>query len=109
MMHLYWSLVKVMFRAAKKDDNHNEIVNFFKDCGWSVLEVYQLKECCDIIVGRAFQTIAIEIKDGAKPLSKRKLTPGELNFRQNWRGHYRVVQSIEDVMNINQEFFNAKR
>lgn len=96
-----------MRTAAKKDDNHNKIVQFFKVCGWTVLEVHQLKNCCDIFVSRAFQTIAVEIKDGSKPPSKRKLTAGEFLFRQNWRGHYRLVESIEDVMDINMEFFGA--
>jgi hypothetical protein len=98
-----------MFRAAKKDDNHKEIVSFFESCGWVVWDTSQLKDCVDIVVSRAFQTIVVEIKDGSKPPSKRKLTPGELKFRQKWRGHYRLVQSVEDVMDINQEFFRAKR
>tara|TARA_Y100000310_G_C20699475_1_gene828378 strand:- start:5904 stop:6212 length:309 start_codon:yes stop_codon:yes gene_type:complete len=95
--------------VSKTDDNHKEIVKMFRDCGWVVLDVHTLKDCCDIFISRAFQTIAVEIKDGKKKPSARKLTPGELKFRQNWLGHYRLVESIEDVMDINQEFFGAKR
>jgi hypothetical protein len=95
--------------VSKKDDNHNEIVDIFKKCGWVVWETYQLKNCVDIVVSKGFQTVVVEIKDGSKPLSLRKLTDGELKFRQNWRGHYRLVQCIEDVMDINMEFFGVKR
>ena len=32
-------------RAAKKDDNHQEIVKAFRKLGWSVLDTAQLKNC----------------------------------------------------------------
>lgn len=33
----------------------------------------------------------------------------EALMAQNWNGHYRVVATINDIMDINQEFFGAKR
>ncbi len=97
-----------MIRAAKKDDNHAEIAKFFKDNGWSVLDISQLKNCADIIIGRGLQTVIIEIKDGKKPPSQRKLTAGEFKFSKEWCGEYREVHSINDAMDINQKFFGAK-
>jgi len=43
----------------------------------------------------------IEIKDGSKPPSKRKLSEGEQKFRDNWQGEYALVICNEDVISIN--------
>lgn len=39
----------------------------------------------------------IEIKDGSKPPSKRKLTPDEARFRGSWTGGYRIVEDLAGV------------
>ena len=83
--------------AAKVDANHAEVVKEFRKLGWYVLNVSQLKNCCDIIVSKAGRVFAIEIKDGNKPPSQRKLTEGELRFQKEWQGNYSIVESIDDV------------
>jgi hypothetical protein len=40
----------------------------------------------------------MEIKDGAKVPSARKLTPAEAEFAAVWRGHYVVAESAEDAL-----------
>lgn len=87
-------------RAAKVDVNQPEIVKTFRKLGWYVLIISQLKNCCDIMVSKNGRTIAIEIKDGNKPSWKRKLSEGELKFKEEWQGEYMIVESIEDVINI---------
>ena len=91
-----------MRRAARIDDNQNEVVECFRSLGWSVLIVSQLKKCCDIFVSKHGRTIAVEIKDGSKPPSKRKLTEGEQEFKDNWQGEYAIVESIDDVVKLNE-------
>ena len=93
--------------AARKDDNHNEISNAFEHLGWSVLDIYKIPNCADIIVGKWKRSIVIEIKDGSKPPSKRKLTPGEISFRDRWRGDYRIVTCIQDVIDIDREYVKS--
>lgn len=93
--------------AAKKDANHKEIVEAFRLFGWSVLDISQLKNCCDIFVSKNHNTIAVEIKDGSKPPSARKLTPGELVFKDSWKGHYVIVCSVGDVLLLNSRFFGC--
>ena len=88
-------------RAARTDDNQSDIVNSFRSLGWYVLIISQLKNCCDIIVSKAGHTIAVEIKDGKKAPSKRKLSEGEEKFRDEWLGDYELVESVEDVIIIN--------
>lgn len=88
-------------RAARTDDNQTEVVNLFRQLGWYVLIISQLKNCCDLIVSKGGRTVAVEVKDGAKPPSKRKLSDGEMTFKQQWQGEYALVESIDDVMRLN--------
>lgn len=84
-------------RAARVDRNHTEIVGAFRARGWYVLNVSQLKNCCDIIVSKQGRTIAIEIKDGDTAPSKQRLTEGEMKFAMEWQGDFSIVKSIDDV------------
>ena len=86
---------------ARKDSNHTEVVTAFRDLGATVLDTAQLGNGApDIIVGMSGQTVSIEIKDGAKPPSARKLTPDEVKFHDEWKGWIEIVYSIDDVVNI---------
>ena len=87
-------------RAAKVDSNQSEVVKAFRDLGWYVLIISQLKNCCDIMVSRNGRTIAIEIKDGEKPPSQQKLSDGEIKFRDEWQGEYQLINCIDDVIKI---------
>lgn len=87
-----------MRRAARVDANQPEVVKAFRDLGWSVLIISQLKNCCDLFVSKNGRTIAVEVKDGTLPPSKRKLTPGEQEFMETWQGEYKIIESIEDVL-----------
>lgn len=86
-------------RAAKIDANQPAIVKELRKLGWYVLLVSQLKNCCDIIISKNGRTVAIEIKDGSKPPSARKLSPGEQKFMDEWQGEYALIESIEDIYN----------
>ena len=88
-------------RAAKVDVNQPEIVAALRKCGWYVLIISQLKNCCDIIVSKEGRTIAIEIKDGDKSPSQQKLSTGELKFQDEWQGEYKIVNCVADVIELN--------
>lgn len=88
-------------RACRVDANHKEIVDHFRLLGWSVLDIHNLKNCCDIIVSKDYITIVVEIKDGSKPPSARKLTKGEQKFFSEWQGHKAIVKSVEEVDELN--------
>ncbi len=90
-------------KAAKVDDNQKEVVSLFRSLGWYVLIISQLKNCCDIIVSKGGHTIAIEIKDGEKPPSARKLSEGETKFKEEWKGDYELVICNEDVIAIDKK------
>jgi hypothetical protein len=90
-------------RAARVDDNQSDVVALFRKLGWYVLIVSQLKNCCDIIVSKNGDAVAIEIKDGKKPPSARKLSAGEQEFKDNWQGEWRLVENDNDVLKLNEE------
>lgn len=89
-----------MRRAAKVDANHAEIVGYFRKFGCSVLNISQLKNCGDLVVAKNHKTAIIEVKDGSKPPSARKLTKGEETFSNGWQGLYIVVQDLSDVIAV---------
>jgi hypothetical protein len=85
---------------AKKDGNQTEVVNTLRKYpGVTVAVTSQLgKGFCDIIVGFRNKNYLIELKDGSKPPSARKLTPDEIRFRDCWTGHYAVCKNIDEVL-----------
>lgn len=91
-----------MRRIPRKDANHKDVVAAFLSLGYSVLDLASVGSGCpDIAVGRAGITRLVEIKDGRKPPSERKLTDDQVEFRDGWRGGYWVCESIEDAVKFN--------
>ena len=89
-------------RAPKKDDNHHAIVKIFIQLGAHCEDVSMKEEFCDVMVLYRKQVVMVEIKDGAKVLSKRKLTKGEIKFRDRWKangGNWALVETEEDAIN----------
>ena len=72
-----------MRRAAKVDDNQEEIVRALRKAGASV-EI--IGRPVDLLVGYRGGTYVLEVKDGSKSPSDRKLTPLQEKFFQSWRG-----------------------
>lgn len=86
-------------RAAKVDRNQPEIVEALRKCGASVAITSMVGAGFpDIVVGYQGKVFLLEIKDGDKPPSAQKLTPAQIEFRANWRGHYEVVNSIDAAL-----------
>lgn len=88
-----------MRRAAKVDDNQASIVAALRTVGCSVLPLHAVGQGCpDLLVARAGDMVLIEVKDGAKPPSARKLTPDQVEFHASWRGRIVVVTSIREAL-----------
>lgn len=90
-----------MRRAAKVDQNQAEIVAAFRKLGCAVFPTHQIGQGFpDIFVrtpGPQPRAYVVEIKDGSKPPSARKLTPAEKLFHDMFSGVVEVVTSVEDV------------
>jgi hypothetical protein len=42
----------------------------------------------------------LEVKDGAKPPSARKLTPDQVSWHDTWRGQVAVASSVKEALKI---------
>jgi len=86
-----------MRRAARNDDNQQEIVDALRACGFLV---WILDEPCDLLVHGprmgAFVRL-LEVKDGTKSPSKRKLTPKQARSRaEGWP--IAVVETVDEAL-----------
>lgn len=91
-----------MRRAAKVDSNHGEVVAALRAAGCGVLSLAAIgKGCPDLLVHSPispYTTILLEVKDGNKPESARKLTPDQEKFHAKWNGPIYVVTSPSDAL-----------
>jgi Holliday junction resolvase len=82
----------------RTDDNQTEIVKTFRALGCSVQSIAMVgKGCPDLLVGRDGWTVPVEVKDGSKSPSQRKLTDLEEYWKLNWKGSYALVESPEQA------------
>ena len=88
-------------RAAKVDANQGEIVAAFRRLGCSVAITSMLGDGFpDLVVARRQKTILVEIKDGSKPPSSRKLTPDQMTFHAEWRGVIVIVETVVQAVEV---------
>lgn len=92
-----------MRRAAKVDQNQDEIVTEFKRLGADVEYVFQLKNHCDLDVYYRGVTVKVEVKMPGK-----KLTDGEQSFREKVERQgckYSVVESASQARALIEEIY----
>lgn len=90
-----------MRRAAKVDANHADVVAALRKIGCSVVSLASVGAGVpDLMVGYRGRNWALEVKDGSKPPSARKLTDDEAAFMAAWRGQYAVVESAEQAVAV---------
>ena len=91
-----------MRRAARVDDNQSEIVATFRRLGASVAILSGVGQGVpDILIGYRGRDALVEIKDGAKPPSKRRLTKDEAEFHQKWTGRpVEIVETVEQAVSL---------
>ena len=90
-------------RAARQDDNHNEIRTAFRSFGAVVIDTFQLPNTFDMLVGFRGVLYAVEVKDGNKPPSRRKLTEGEEKCKRLLASagvSYNVVETVSDAAEL---------
>jgi len=54
----------------------------------------------DLVAGYGGQNFMFEIKDPAKPLSRRKMTVDQVIFHAAWRGQVAVIHTLRDALEI---------
>jgi len=90
-------------KASKVDSNQKEIVTALRRVGAVVLITSMLKNAFDILVGYKGKLYIVEIKDGKKPSSQRKLTEGELKCKNMFESvgvKYNVITTIDEAFKM---------
>lgn len=81
------------------DENQSDIVAALRAIGATVRVISQGDGIPDLLIGFMGKTILLEVKDGKKPPSARKLTPAEQKFFDEWRGgSLAVVNSVDEAI-----------
>jgi hypothetical protein len=87
-----------MRRAARRDDNEQSIIKAMRAEG-AYVKVINDEGLFDLLVSHRGETMLIEVKDGAKPPSARRLTEAEQKFHDEWPGdNLYIVNSVEEAI-----------
>lgn len=85
--------------AGRTDANHIEVVQALLGIGCTVQSLASVGlGCPDLVVGFAGVNILIEVKDGTRIASERKLTPDEKKWHDRWKGQICTVESPEEAI-----------
>jgi hypothetical protein len=89
-----------MRRAAKIDQNQTLIVKQLRLLGYSVYITSMVgKGFPDLVIGKRNENYLVELKDGSKPPSARKLTDDEAKFIEGWQGTVIVAHDLDGILN----------
>jgi hypothetical protein len=93
-----------MIRYAHRiDGNHNEIVAALEAVGVGVIDTSAFGEFVDLTTLHRGTVRLIEVKNGSKPASARKLTLAQLRLHEKARQHgvtIHVVKSVEEALAV---------
>jgi hypothetical protein len=90
-----------MRMRSRVDANQAEIVAGLLYLGATVQHLHAVGHGCpDILVGFKGVNYLIEIKDGNKPPSARKLTPDQERWHILWSGQKAIATSAEEAVKI---------
>ena len=88
-----------MRRASKVDANHAEIVAALRAVGAGVCDLSAVgKGCPDLLVSHRNRWLLIEVKDGKKPPSARKLTPDQQAWHAAHRAQVHIVKNVDEAL-----------
>lgn len=86
-------------RAARVDANQSEIVTALRAMGAEVTDLSGVGSgVCDLLVSYRGNWYAIEIKDGRKPPSERRLTSDQVTWHGKQRAPVHVVTSRAEAL-----------
>ena len=86
----------------KVDANQKELMSKLRHIpGVSVATTHTIgKGFPDIVIGYKGMNYLVEIKDGAKPPSQRKLTKDEVSFHSNWNGQVQICNNFYEILKL---------
>jgi len=92
-------------RRSRADDNQSQIVISLRGIGACVQSLTSVGDGCpDLLVGYHGQLYLLEVKDGKKYPSQRKLRDTQVRWHDHWlrtaRVTVHVVESFEDCLEV---------
>ncbi|MEE8386151.1 MAG: hypothetical protein V3S01_09555 [Dehalococcoidia bacterium] len=87
-----------MRRAAKRDANERDIITFLEAIPGVTVQPLSERGVPDLLVGVGGVNLLMEVKDGGKPPSARKLTPDQVTWHASWRGQVHVVKNEDEAL-----------
>jgi hypothetical protein len=89
-------------RAARIDANHEQVVLALRTAGATVQSLAAVGQGVpDLLVGFQGKTLLMEIKDGNKTPSERRLTEAQLKWHGAWRGGpLAVVDGVDAALRM---------
>ncbi len=89
-------------RIRKVDANQKKIMQLCRRIpGLSVATIHTVGNGLpDLILGFCGKNYLVELKDGAKMKSQKKLTKDEVEFHEEWNGQICVCESIDDILKL---------
>lgn len=103
------------YAPSRVDANQKKLTDLWRKMGVSVLNLSSVgKGCPDVLLGittpsKGRINILVEIKDGNKPPSHRKLTPSENDFFESWKGQIIIIntelEAVDLISNILEGFY----
>ena len=91
-----------MRRAARIDANQEQVVSALRAAGASVQSLAGVGVGVpDLLVGYQGKTLLLEVKDGKKPPSERRLTEDQVKWHGAWRGGpLAVVDGVDAALRM---------
>lgn len=90
-----------MRRAAKVDANQAEVVKALRKMGATVQLLHSVGAGCpDLLCGFRGRNILIEVKDGGKVPSARRLTADQVEWHGGWKGQVAVVEDADAAIAV---------
>lgn len=87
--------------AARIDANQTQIVSALRAAGATVQSLSAVGQGCpDLLVGYQGKNILMELKDGKKPPSERKLTSDQIVWHSEWKGVVFLVTSVNEALQL---------
>lgn len=97
-------------KAARVDANQAEIIKAARRLGATVEVTSAVgKGFPDFVMGIFGINFLIEVKDGEKVPSQRKLTDDQVRWHHKWNGTVHVIKSVDEIIELIQKILTGNR
>lgn len=87
--------------VANRDANHGEIVAALRAVGCTIVDLAAVGGGVpDLLVGYRGVNLLVEVKDGSRVPSERRLRPSQVAFRDQWRGQWAQVGTVGQALEL---------